>query len=145
MTNASSEQCFRLQQPVSRLYYFLTRKGNGNAVVNGNVGLVWFFVPGLHNVCGMKWNQGCYQAREVFLETHSFTYVLQALSVVLFIRKGHSVASMLFPFSLSWPKYQAHCSVGSPFNSHHNSTPFLVVVVVSARSFFPQERFCQRY
>lgn len=105
-----------------------------------------FFPPGLHNVCRMKWNQGCYQAREVFLEIHSFMYVLQALSIMLFVRKGHSMASVLFPFSLSWPEYQAHCSVGSPFNSHHNSIPFLVVmVVVSARSFFPQESFCQRY
>lgn len=72
---------------------------------NGDVFCVWvvcfglFLSPGLGNGCRMKFYQEQYETREEFLETQRFMYVLQALSLMLFIRKGHSMAKMLFSFS----------------------------------------------
>lgn len=104
--------------------------------------LFWFvsFSWGLGNGCRMKFNQEQYETREEFLEIQKFMYVLQALRLMLFIRKGHSMAKM-FSFSPEMARapgtwLQCRKPLQLPLEFHTNFNCW----VVSAGSFFSWER-----
>lgn len=94
---------FNRHFPFQRFIISSAAKGIEPFSLSGLFCFWFFFSPGLGNGCRMNFNQEPYQTSEAFLEIHQFLYVLQALGLMLFVGKGHSMAEMLFSFPPNWP------------------------------------------